>query len=104
MPTRITQTNGVDVKKCEADIRAALKAWRASKFATKEALALDELYKHCSQFSMDCPICLAGRKEFSQGLELIKSGDVVGGLTRMRDSFASIRFKWSTFNAALTEK
>lgn len=102
MATRITTVNLQKQKRCQDDINAKLGEWRESGFDAKTRIELDKLYEDCSNFSADCPVCIAGRADFNKALGEFKSGNLTEGLARMKNSFASVRFKWSMFRDTLS--
>lgn len=87
--------NGKTQIQCQGKLEAAMKEWGAGGCNASDRAKLDALYKECSKFDVNCPACVAGRAEFAKALDSFKAGDLDMGLALMKNSFVSVRYKWS---------
>lgn len=96
--------NGKTQIQCQGKLEKAMKAWGEGGCKASERGPLDALYRECSQFDEDCPACVTGRAEFAKALDSFKAGDLDMGLALMKNSFVSVRYKWSKLKESFLGK
>lgn len=76
----------------QANLEAAIARYAETNDPADHAEAL-RLYEIVSGFKAGCGVCIAGRKNFVQGLSAIVQGDLTTGANKMRNAMRSVRLK-----------
>lgn len=100
MIKRVFNRTSAQAEACQKEFE---KAWAdlQANFTDEKEVEAKKLYERCSNYSPQCPICVAGRAEFTNSLNQLRAGNIDEAAKAFKSSFATLTFKMSRIMDAM---